>query len=784
MKPPSLASFSKIPLNLTELNKLTAIFTLLLSFACFAAGAQQRDVKALSSEKRHELAEKLIKQGGYYAAIDHMKELVQKHPDDQNYLFKLAEAYFHSRDYKNAELWYSKLKETQEGKKKKKSAQLTIATFHYGEALKYNGKYDQAREVFDIFANSGYKEVKGEAYKAWAKNEVLSCEFALSNKDRIRYAEVLNLDSNVNSGYSDFAPRLKDDTTLVYSSIQEDSVISVRHGDKHFEHTKIFAAIKKDSTWQLPEEVEKVNSVFEHSANGAYSPDGKRFYFTRCRPISGKMKCQIYVSNVEPEGLSKPKKLDGHANHPAHTCTQPFSAKIKSGKTEQEVLFFTSDMKGSVGGLDIWYSVIDKNGKSGKPANLGKTVNTPRDEVAPFYDVEGGTLYFSSNYHHGFGGYDIFRAQGSQNKYNKPQNIMKPVNSSLDDTYYIFSKSDRYSGFLVSNRPGGMALLSETCCDDIYSFKQRQPTILVVNVIDSATGKVLDNAKLTLKSTRYGQMPDSLLFATSEEVMDTLSEQNDKSLLENLRLAEAPTSFYVLEPQNITSVSAESKGFENARTYIRTNKSAVVDSVNAKQGGIKKDISPRYVVLNLVAGKEKIVVQEKPKDTVHVASSLKQEFEKAKTEQVIVATKVSEATQLKDTSVAPAPIAAEPTKLVSVEFALNLHFQYDKADIVETDQSKLDSLVTILKTNPKIKMEFTTHTDWIGSDDYNLKLSYKRASFISNYIITKGISQKRVKGKGVGETKHIASNVKDDGTDDPEGRQKNRRTEIKLIQGV
>ena len=115
---------------------------------------------------------------------------------------------------------------------------------------------------------------------------------------------------------------------------------------------------------------------------------------------------------------------------------------------------------------------------------------------------------------------------------------------------------------------------------------------------------------------------------------------------------------------------------------------------------------------------------------------------------------------------------------------MNLQFQFDKSEIVEWHQSRLDSLVDILKSNPALKMDFTTHTDAIGSDEYNVKLSYRRAQFISNYIVTKGISQKRIKGTGMGEKIHIAPNTKPDGSDSPEGRQMNRRTDIKLITGL
>ncbi len=740
--------------------------------------AQRREVKALSSEKRHEMAEKLIKQGGYYAAIDHMKELVEKHPDNETYLFKLAEAYFHSRDYTNAEKYYATLAETKDLKKKKKSSVVSVATFHYGESLKYNAKYEQAREVFGIFANSNFRDVKGESYKVWAKNEVLSCEYALSNKDRAKFVEVLNIDSNINAAYSDFSPRLKNDSVLVYSSIQEDSVISVRHGDKHFEHTKIFTSTYKDSSWQLPVEQPVVNSIFEHSGNGSYSSDGKRFYFTRCRPINGKMKCQIYVSNISSDSIfSKPKKLAGHANHSGHTCTQPFSAKVKSGKADQEILFFVSDMKGTNGGMDIWYSMIDKEGKSGKPVNCGRSINTPRDEVAPSYDVTNNILYFSSNYHYGFGGFDIFRATGSQNKYGKPENMSKPINSNLDDTYYTQLKGDKYKGFLVSNRPGGMALLSATCCDDIYSFKYRQPTIVVMNVTDSATGKKLEDVKLVVKSTQYVNLPDSILFNTNSEVMDKMELETDPTFLENLRLTDNPKEFFVLEPNNIIQVSADKPNFNSSRSLIRTDKQGIIDSLHVQDGVFSKaGSSPRFVTINVVMGKEKAKLVTAPAvkvDTAKVASSLKDEF--AKVKKVEVAEVKQEAAKA---------VVTPETKIQQFEFALNLQFQYNKSDLVEGHLTKLDSIVTILQSKPKMKLEFSTHTDAIGSDEYNMKLSYRRAEYIANYIISKGISQKRVKGIGLGETKHVAPNEKSDGSDHPEGRQENRRTEVKLISGL
>ena len=370
--------------------------------------------------------------------------------------------------------------------------------------------------------------------------------------------------------------------------------------------------------------------------------------------------------------------------------------------------------------------------------------------------------------------------QGSANKYSKPENMFKPVNSNLDDTYYTLNKKDKFKGFIVSNRPGGFALLSETCCDDIYSFHYRQPTIMVLNIIDSVTGKVINDVKISVKSGRYpSNTPDSLVFNTSPETMDNMEVQTDQSFLDNLRLAQNPNSFYVLETNNIIEIAANAANYNGTRAYAKTNKNGIIDSLQVLQGGIKQEGTPRFVIMNIVLGKEKPKMKKSVTvtDTVHLASSLKKEYEN--TEKKVKTVLKEKKEEVKTIVEVKAPV----NKLVAAEFELDLHFEYNKTEIIEADQVELDSLVTIMKTNRDMTMEFTTHTDAIGSAEYNLKLSYQRAAFINNYIVRKGISQKRVSGKGYGETLHIAPNNKPDGSDDPIGRQKNRRTDIKLISG-
>ena len=111
----------------------------------------------------------------------------------------------------------------------------------------------------------------------------------------------------------------------------------------------------------------------------------------------------------------------------------------------------------------------------------------------------------------------------------------------------------------------------------------------------------------------------------------------------------------------------------------------------------------------------------------------------------------------------------------------NILYEYRSAKLNETAKKELDKLVLIMKKNPKIVIELSSHTDSKGGDSYNMKLSNERAKKAKEYIISKGIDEKRIVSIGYGETKPIAPNTNPDGSDNPEGRAKNRRTEIRII---
>jgi OmpA-OmpF porin, OOP family len=111
----------------------------------------------------------------------------------------------------------------------------------------------------------------------------------------------------------------------------------------------------------------------------------------------------------------------------------------------------------------------------------------------------------------------------------------------------------------------------------------------------------------------------------------------------------------------------------------------------------------------------------------------------------------------------------------------DIYYDFDKATLRSQSLIVLDTVVSIMLDNPNIIIEMSAHTDSKGKDDYNMKLSQKRAQACVDYLISKGISTSRMIAKGYGETRPIAPNTSSDGKDNPEGRQLNRRTEFKVL---
>ncbi|MDX2190608.1 MAG: OmpA family protein [Bacteroidota bacterium] len=741
--------------------------------------AQERNLAGLNDKKKYELANRLMEENSYYNAIEILKELTTKDTIQKKYIFKLAECYYKTRNYSSALLWYPKLNENlvAKGKKSKdKEAVISIATFHQAECLKNTGKYEEARELFQIFANSNYRDPKGLNVKTLAKNEIKSCEFAMRRKTSDTDVEIIHLGNNINTAYSEFAPTLRDDNTLIFSSYQSDSVIKIKYGERHSEHVRIFESDFENSVWGDPKEIEKLTPHFGHASGGSYSPDKKRFYFSRCRSKNNnKINCKIYVQKVDSNGQfeGKPKKLNSPINHNIHSSSQPVVGTRKKGKNIEEVLFFVSDMRGTYGGTDIWFAPIDKKGNVGSPSNCGRSINTIRDEISPYFDIDASTLYFSSNYHPGYGGFDVFKSKGWATKWQKAENLKLPINSSYDDMFYTLLPENKLKGFLVSNRIGSIPLTHPTCCEDIFEMQYQIPAILSVTARDSATNEIIPEA-ITVEGGKYESLSDSLFNADGAIDFDTISVSDDLHFLSVIKAKEKSPNYYIIGSTKKVTITGNKKGYKPHKVSFITDSLTNSGNFISETGLFTNEVNEKSVKVTLFMAKGEAPVKKtkevEKSDTIKVKSTLKEQFAIAETEQNINEPKVD--IFVGDTS---------KKKVEEIDFNINLS-EYKAVGFAKENATTLDSLIQVLKKHPKYLLGITTHTDGIGSEEYNMQLSEKRAIFIANYLIENGLSKKRIKeAKGVGESQPLVKETFPDGSDNPLARKVNRRTEIRLF---
>lgn len=200
-----------------------------------------------------------------------------------------------------------------------------------------------------------------------------------------------------------------------------------------------------------------------NESNTSFSTDMRYVYFTQNNIKNGKyvedgnrsVNMKIYRADVQPNGewnniTSLPFNSDNYS------CAHP------SVSEDNKILFFSSDMPGSYGQSDIYWVTIDENGNYGKPQNIGKQVNSRSRENFPF--VDGNRLYFSSDRKGTKGGLDVFMVRLDEPDA-VPVNLGAPINSAFDDICFVMDREHK-RGFFSSNRTGGKG------DDDIYYFTQ------------------------------------------------------------------------------------------------------------------------------------------------------------------------------------------------------------------------------------------------------------------------------------------------------------------------
>ncbi|NJN33563.1 MAG: tetratricopeptide repeat protein [Saprospiraceae bacterium] len=372
-----------------------------------------------------------------------------------------AELYLRAREYRKAIDAFATLRDKKE---------YPTARLNYALALKQNGQFDEAIPEFLLFLNN-YEGKDRPKMLDKIEDHIAGCTLAIkqseAGKDE-KYA-IEHMSANINSTENDFAPVPFGDDILYFTSSP--------NGQE-----RILRSQQLSVDWSLAATVENLPIPMGASfGNGAFSPDGNRFYFAQWSKSKKKKEkkpsCSIFVIQRVGSDWSAPKALPEGVNTEGGISTTPFILS----KGEKDLLFFASNKTGGRGGLDIWYTIVNpKTNQCDDAQNIGGLINTEGDEMTPFYDVEEKTLFFASNGRPTFGGYDIFKATGSEQTWTTPENMGTPFNTGADDYYFVKNKS-RTGGFFASNRALGMEKISSRD-DDVYFFDLMKVKIWLLRV--------------------------------------------------------------------------------------------------------------------------------------------------------------------------------------------------------------------------------------------------------------------------------------------------------------
>lgn len=528
------------------------------------------------------------------------------------------------------------------------------------------GRYDDAKKHYEQFLSFSHTS---ESLRKKATEKIRWCEFAIRAMNNPVHFVPINMGDSINSVYDDYWPSLSaDEQILIFTSnipkdISNKSIQYNRQED-------FFISMKEAGQWRKAVNAGPPLNTQDNEGAQSVTIDGRALFFTACNRSDGKGLCDIYFSSKSDGRWQDPVCL------PAPVNTQ-YSEKQPSISLDKKILFFSSNRTGSYGGMDIWVTNLDSNGRWMEPRNVGETINTQGNETAPFIHHDGKTLYFSSDGHPGMGGMDLFvTRKDSAGNWSTPLNMGYPINTWHDEEG-LYVNAAGTMAYYSSNRLQGAG-------KDIYMFEM--PTTLRPFPVSYVKGYVYD-----AKNRRP--------LSASFELTDILSGQS----IMNISSAKDGSFIFTIPSGKKYALAVNKSG------YLFFSEHFSLLEENSYQEPFLMDIP----LVPIIAG-EKIVLK-------------------------------------------------------------NIFFETDKYTLSHTSLVELKRVVLFLQNNPGIRVEISGHTDDVGTDAYNKKLSENRAKAVVDYLIESGISSSRMVFAGYGKTQAIADNSS------PEGRALNRRTEMKIL---
>ncbi len=401
-----------------------------------------------------EMAEERLLEEDYYQALVYYKKAFQLEPS-WPIASQIANIQMQLRDYRQAVHWY---KLAMEGDRLTKNPTIR---YHYAEALKMMGNYDDALLAFQFFDAMNTEP-------EYAEKTALQIDGIRQAQNAIPDSSVFVRPAgpSVNNKFSETAPFFIDDNTIVFGAFDKELIEDFERHPKNF-FMRMYTVTFAENQELQNQEIFRPIHIPDNWHNNLYriSPDGK-YRLIGLTKLSGNRidQTRIYIQEKLSTGWSEPYLVD-----------QPFDDNpIRHAHInywdDRPCLFYSMNDPDNVSKMDLYYSFYFGLGEISHPNRLPSIINTEASEIWPF--LHKNKLYFSSNGHKSFGGFDIYVSEWDGKQWSIPYNLGKDINSPADDFGYV-NNAEQTKALFVSNRPGGPSLKNTTCCDNIYLIDYR-----------------------------------------------------------------------------------------------------------------------------------------------------------------------------------------------------------------------------------------------------------------------------------------------------------------------
>jgi len=497
-----------------------------------------------------------------------------------------------------------------------------------GNAYRIDYQLDKAIESFNKFIE--ITEDKNSKEIVYARQEIEACKRA---KEAIKDPNKLNIENLgglYNSAFNNY------NTVVAYN----ESGIAYM-SEQRFYDAVFYMAIENGRFTNPINITPQIQSDGDQYVT-ALSYDGDKMLLTKVSSFDA----DIMISTFESRRWTKAENIGKPINSKwfeSHACFSP------DGKT----IYFSSNRKESIGGMDLFYSIQDEKGNWSEPVNLGDKLNTTLNEETPFMCKDGKTLFFSSQGHTTIGGYDIFYTiKQEDGEWSEPVPLPYPLNTTDDDLFFFptCEKGESIKGYMSRIEEDGFG------SGDIYKVELITKDLATIDEID--------------------------------------------------------------KPEDVTVVPVPVK----------------TDTIT-------------------VIAEEPIEKEEKVAEDISVPE--------------------------------PQKPAVYPDNIPKRQYVIKpVYFRFEKSDITATASQKLDELSKVLLDYSELEILVTGHTDALGSESYNQRLSEARAKQVKTYLTDRGVDPDRITVRGMSENEPVALNRTQDGKDSFNGRKFNRRVEISFTKTV